>query len=166
VTRVSAPARARAEGLALRLRAVHEGDARLLFAWVNRPDSLAAKLETDAAIPWETHQSWLAARLADPGSALWIAEQDGRPVGQVRVERREIGLEVDIFVTAEARGRGLARCMLARAARACADRWPGLPLVARVKTGNLASERLFLAAGYALARQRDDHRVYVRPAAD
>ena len=166
MTRVSSPAQAGAEGVALRLRAAREGDARLLFAWVNRPDSLAAKLATEAAISWETHQSWLAARLADPSSALWIAEQDGRPVGQVRVERRERGLEVDIFVSAEARGRGVARRLLARAARACAERWPGLPLVARVKTGNLASERLFLAAGYALAEQRDDHRVYLRPAAD
>jgi len=149
------------ETAAPRLRVARQADAKLLFDWVNRPDSLAVKFDTQGPIPWETHAAWLAARLVDPDTGLWIIEQQGQPVGQVRFERREAGLEVDIFVTPEARGRGVALRMLAAAARSCAGRWPGLPLVARIKTGNVASERLFAAAGFVLAERRDDHAVYL-----
>jgi RimJ/RimL family protein N-acetyltransferase len=146
----------------VKLRPASDEDARLLFEWVNRAESLELKLETGAAIPWETHAAWFAARLADPGTGLWIAEHDGAPQGQVRAQLRERGLEIDIYVTPEARRQGRGREMLAFAAEACAARWPGTPLVARIKTENLASQRLFAAAGYALAERQDDHLVYLK----
>lgn len=151
----------------MRLRPAGQGDARLLFEWVNRPESLEWKLETGAPIPWETHAAWFAARLDDPDSELWIAENEGRPLGQVRAQLGERGLEIDIYVTPEARRRGRARDMLAFAARECGRRWPGVSLVALIMTGNLASQQLFAAAGYALAERRDDHLVYLlKPASD
>lgn len=145
----------------LRLRGAGAADARLLFDWVNRPESLATKLKTTGPIAWEVHQAWLAERLADPGSGLWIAELAGAPVGQARVERRGEALEVDIFVVPAARGRSLGRRILALLREECARRWPGLPLVARVRPHNLASVRLFAAAGYREKEVRDDHLVFV-----
>lgn len=145
----------------MKLRPVRDSDARLMFDWVNSPESLAGKLETRDPIPWETHAKWFAARLADPDTRLWMAESDNRAVGQVRVQRTRTGLEIDVFVAAECRRRGLGRRMLAAAAAECAAHWPGLPLVAKVKLDNVASQRLFAAAGYALGQRKEDHLVYI-----
>jgi len=73
-------------------------DARLLFEWVNSAESPAGKLRTSGSILWSVHVEWLSRRLADPSCAIWIADHDGTPVGQARVELRDGALEVDIFV--------------------------------------------------------------------
>ena len=143
------------------LRSARREDAQLLFKWVNSPESIAAKLTTHEPIPWEVHESWLTARLGDPGTGLWIAERERKPVGQVRVQEAGGHLEVDIFVAAEERRKGLARRMLAALAAECEMRWHGWPLVARTRHDNIASQRLFSAAGYSLQERKEDHLVYV-----
>jgi RimJ/RimL family protein N-acetyltransferase len=142
------------------LRPARESDADLLLAWVNQSDSLAAKLKTTTPIPRETHIAWLRKRLVSPECAIWVAERVGAPVGQMRAERGEDGLEVDIFVAPEARGNGIALAMLGMLAVRCAERWPGAPLIARIKPDNLASRRLFVRAGYAEAGPAPDHLVF------
>jgi len=145
---------------AARLRPAREGDGRTLFAWVNNPDSLAAKLRTRTAIAWEDHRRWLAARLADPDTGLWIAEVGGEPAGQVRLQAGAGGMEVDVYVAPSHRGRGLGLTLLGHAADEARRRWPGRPLLARVKPDNRASRRLFERAGYELSATAPDHLVY------
>lgn len=130
------------------MRPVAPADARLLFDWVNRSDSLARKLNTCAPIVWEDHRRWLAERLDDPETAIWIAECDGDPVGQVRMMGEPGGLVIDIYVVAPARGRGVARAMLAQACAMAGERWPGRTVIARVRRDNDASLRLFAGAGF------------------
>ena len=145
---------------AVAMRAAVASDASTLFEWVNRPDSLAAKLRTPEPVTWERHRAWLRARLHDGDTRIWIAEIDGRPIGQVRVQRGQVGTEVDIFVEAGARNLGIGRDLLAWLARRCGAEWPGTALIARVKPANRASRRLFAAAGYEMAEAREDHLVY------
>jgi L-amino acid N-acyltransferase YncA len=130
------------------LRPATAADVDLLFDWVNRPDSLAAKLQTDAPVARDTHDDWFARRLADTDTAIWIAEQEGRPVGQVRLQLRTNALEVDIYVIPAARRAGTARKMLCAAAKASRQRWPDIPLRALVRHENAASLRLFQSAGF------------------
>lgn len=153
------------EAATLRLRPAMPDDAELLFAWVNSPDSLAGKLSTGGPIPWETHQDWLQRKLKDPDCAIWIGEYADEPAGQVRVERRDGMLEVDVFVDRDKRGGGLGRTLLAALAAQCRERFPGDDLLARVKPDNIASQKLFRAAGYELSEERADHLVFTwRPA--
>jgi spore coat polysaccharide biosynthesis protein SpsF len=148
---------------AVSLRPARAADAKLLHEWVNRPESLAAKLKTTQAIPWERHLQWFESRLASPSCGIWIAESGGRPVGQVRAERDgESRFAVDIFVIPEARGTGVALAMLEALAAACAQRWPGAPLVARIKPDNWASRRLFAKAGYGGMTVNPDHLIFRR----
>jgi UDP-2,4-diacetamido-2,4,6-trideoxy-beta-L-altropyranose hydrolase len=139
------------------IRPASPEDARLLHDWANRPDSLAASLRTGAPIPWERHRSWLAERMADPETRIAIAEADGVATGQVRVQRGADGPEVSIFVDPGRRRSGVALALLAHAASAAAQLWPGAPLLARVKPGNAASLALFARAGYRLHERRRDH---------
>lgn len=142
------------------LRPAAPSDVSLLFDWVNRPDSLSNKLQTQAPITPARHRAWFAERLADPDSAIWIAERDGEPLGQVRLQRKGGGLEVDIYIAAQARRGRLGGLALAQAARLAAVRWPGVPLLARVKPANRASHRLFLGCGYTVVADRPDQVVY------
>lgn len=144
------------------LRPAASADGDMLLDWVNRPDSLAASLKTSAPVPRVVHQAWLAAMLADSGSGLWIAEREGAPVGQVRLQRKGAALEVSIYVEAAARGAGTATRMLDLARAEAARRWPGVGLVARIKPDNAASRRLFTRAGYGRMVVERDHIVLHR----
>ena len=128
------------------LRPAAEGDAERLLTWRNDPETRRRAFTTEEVSPDE-HRAWLARRLADPATALFIAEDDGEPVGQVRLDREagNVGV-VSIAVAPEARGRGLASVLLdALAAH------PGLGvsrLRAEVKPDNERSLRAFVRSGY------------------
>lgn len=156
---MSAPAGAR---LAIRLRPMTAGDAALLFAWVNSPDSLAASLDTQAPVARDVHEDWVATRLADPLTRIWIVEQDDAPVGSIRFQDKGDGPEVAIYIDAPARDAGIAGAALGLALDAARVVWPGAQAIARVRPDNVASQRLFGRAGFALQRQASDHLIYTR----
>jgi len=132
------------EAGSLVLRPATTDDAKLLFDWVNAPDSLANKIATVAPVDWPTHRQWLQARIADPDCLLEIVELDGRPIGQVRLEPGDRGTMVDIYIAPAFRRSGLARTALAEAIARCAAR----PVVALVKPDNAPSLALFRALGF------------------
>jgi RimJ/RimL family protein N-acetyltransferase len=138
------------------LRRATAADARLLFDWVNAPDALAQKERTQGPIAWQEHTAWLDRRLADPGTALVIAEQAGQPIGQVRLERRDDVHLVDIYVVPAARRSGVAHTVLALSL----ERAGVGAAVARVKADNTASRRLFEAAGFTEAGREGDMIIY------
>jgi len=140
------------------LRPAEADDARLLFDWLNQPESLAGKLDTVAPVAWDTHRAWFEARLSSCDCGIWIAEKNGQAIGQVRAERRDDGrLHVDIYVAAEARRRGAGAEILDQLAATCATRWPGEPLIARVLIGNTASLALFEGGGYRVQHEARDN---------
>ena len=134
------------------MRPARREDAELLYAWVNSPDSLAAKLLTDREIGWEEHLRWFGARLDDPETRIWIAELTGQPIGQLRVERRTANpsepFDIDIFLIPEHRGRGIAAAILQEGIANASSVWPGIVLRALVRAENAASARLFRRVGF------------------
>ena len=144
------------------LRPAREEDARLLHGWANDPDGLKNRLRTSEAIPWDTHLAWLRRLLAAPDAILYIAERDGRPLGQVRAERKGDGVEISLHVDPSARRAGVGLAMLDAIAEHCAARWPDLPLIARIKPDNTPSRRLFARAGYGHVVVARDHLAYRR----
>jgi RimJ/RimL family protein N-acetyltransferase len=133
---------------ALALRPAGPDDADLLLALRNDPAARAASFHTGEIEPGE-HLAWLERRLADQGTRIYVAELDGTPVGQARVDTVGEGVgEISVALAAAHRGRGLGRALVAAATvRAAAEL--GLARVeAAVKLTNEASERAFRAAGY------------------
>lgn len=141
----------------IELRLAEFNDAALLFEWVNRPESLAAKLYTEGPVVLERHFEWLAERLADPDTVIWIASLGNQVVGQVRLQKGAKALDVDIFVDQDYRGRNVAVSMLESARREARHLWPNIPLCARIKPDNWASRRLFAKAGYGRMIVAPDH---------
>ncbi len=132
-----------------RLRAARWDDADTLLAWANDPETRAASFAS-AAIAEPGHRAWLAGRLADPETRLWLVEDPagGGPVGTLRLARADGVGTVSITVAPSCRGHGWGGRMLAALAawNRAATFTPRL--VAWVRDDNAASLALFAAAGY------------------
>ena len=150
--------------VAVTLRPATWADCERLFVWVNAADSLKNKRQTRSAIPYETHRRWFELRLQSPDTILLIAERDGMPVGQVRLEPREHAYEVDVFVVPEARGCGVASAAVEAAARNLQTREPDARLRAWVSAENRGSVRLFEALGFHAAGASDGFTAFERMA--
>jgi RimJ/RimL family protein N-acetyltransferase len=135
----------------LTLRAAGEEDRDRLRAWRNDPAVRRAS-RSAAAIPPEEHAAWLARRLADPDTRIFVIEHLGEPGGMVRVERvaAQRG-EIHVALAAELRGRGhAARALRTAAERASRDLALGV-VEAHVRADNAPSRRAFARAGFTEA---------------
>lgn len=121
------------------------------MAWRNDPDAVRFST-TGRRVTAEEHERWFATiQKPDSRTRLWIGEQDGVPVGQVRIDADDGGGTVSIAVGAERRGRGIGTAML----RALLDEVSRTSatdhLTAMVRADNAASLRAFRAAGFHTA---------------
>lgn len=133
-------------GIALREASADDSD--LLLRWRNDELTRRWSLSSDEVTP-EDHSAWLSHSLTRPDRYLWLA-MEKEPVGVVRWDERPLDhWEVSITLGPHARGRGLARSVLAAAEERLIDTLGRRPmLVAMVHRDNPASRRLFDAAGY------------------
>ena len=142
------------------LRPADPSDAEDLLAWRNDPETRANSHRTGPVDP-ATHEVWLAQALADPNRRLWIAEAAAVKVGTVSVVRLDDGrIEFSITVAPRWRGRGLGSAMLQAGIAEAQRLWPGAPLLASIRTTNLASCRLFERCGFRLLDEESGFRRY------
>jgi RimJ/RimL family protein N-acetyltransferase len=134
---------------ALGLRPAGPEDAEVLLALRNDPAARAASFHAAEIAP-EEHAAWLAGRLADPGTRLYVAEFGGAPVGQARVDTVADGVgEISVALDAAHRGRGLGRALVAAASARAAVELGLARVEAAIKLSNEASVSAFRAAGYS-----------------
>lgn len=134
-------------------------DAQALFEW--RSDQTTRLASHDVSeFGFDSHLSWLEAALNDPRRTLLIAEEDGRPVGTVRIDLDPDGqAELSWTVAPAERGKGVAKRML----RTVADRVAlTYTLRAEIKVGNQASIRIAESAGLRLSRREGEVLHYIR----
>jgi UDP-2,4-diacetamido-2,4,6-trideoxy-beta-L-altropyranose hydrolase len=130
------------------IRRATADDAALYFEWANDPAVRQNAIHPEP-IAWENHVAWLARRLQDVDSYLYIlTTADGVPVGQVRTEFD--GLEqpgiIDYSLPPSYRGKGLGPLLLRRALQRLRHERPALAgssVVGQVKASNIASARVF-----------------------
>jgi UDP-2,4-diacetamido-2,4,6-trideoxy-beta-L-altropyranose hydrolase len=129
------------------LRRATEDDSGLLLDWRNDPVAIRFSVSGRGVAPAE-HREWLMGRLADPGTRLWIAEQAGTTVGQVRVDM-DAGIgTVSVAVAPSQRGRGLGSAVL-QAMVTAMESEPGVRrLRALAHAENTASIRAFERVGF------------------
>ncbi len=135
------------------LRPARLDDAAALLRWRNDPDAVRFST-TGRTVRADEHAGWLAARLSDPNTRLWIAEKDSAAVGQVRVDMSNGIGTVSITVAPERRGHGLGTQML-RAVLAVAADGDVTQLRALVRPENIASRVSFERAGFQRAGEAE-----------
>jgi RimJ/RimL family protein N-acetyltransferase len=140
----------------LTLRRAVPGDEASLLVWRNDPLTRKASFQQEE-VSSEDHRAWFVRKHADPDCAILIIEDDGRPIGQVRLERLQPDLaEVHVGLAAEARGRGLGREALQLAVRQAPQLLGVQNLCALVKAENDMSLRAFGAAGFEETGRTED----------
>ncbi|HLL25762.1 MAG TPA: GNAT family N-acetyltransferase, partial [Kofleriaceae bacterium] len=70
----------------IRLRAARPTDAEHVWTW-NAADDVRALSNDCRPIPLDEHLAWYARRIASP-DPMWIVEEDGDPIGVVRIDNR------------------------------------------------------------------------------
>lgn len=131
------------------LRSATIQDSDLLLEWRNDPETRKASYNT-AEVHRGEHASWLARTLDHPHQRLLFAQEDGAPVGTVRAAFSEGVWELSWMVAPNARGRGVAKRMVALLADQICE-----PIKAEVKVGNMPSARIAEHGGMELDRQAD-----------
>jgi RimJ/RimL family protein N-acetyltransferase len=133
---------------AITLRRARSEDAERLLQWRNDPETRRWYLQR-ARVPRRDHEGWLSLKLNDRGCRIYIVEERGVPVGQLRIERvGPSAAEVSLSVDAAARGRGIGSTMLKRAAAAARRELRVAKLLAHVRPENVPSAVAFLKAGF------------------
>lgn len=129
-----------------------------------RSDADAVRWSVSARVidPTE-HACWFATAVQDPGRRMRVALVDGVPVGTARVDVRTGSGEVGIALAPEWRGKGLSTPLLRALVADCAADPQVVDLTARVHPENQASQKAFLATGFAAKRDEDGFRVLGRP---
>ena len=126
------------------LRLATSGDQARLLEWRNEPEAVRFS-SSGRPVDAPEHAKWLAARLAGPGSRLWVAEEAGEPVGQVL--DRDAGT-VSISVSPAHRGRGVGSRMLQALIVEMEQDAEVRNLLALVHSENIASLRAFERVGF------------------
>lgn len=133
------------------LRPATMQDAPFLLILRNDPDAIRFSVTGREVTPAE-HQVWLAARLAEPDTRLWVAEDAGAAVGQVRVDLESGVGTVSIGIAPDHRGRGVGQAVLQSLVVEMERDPRATRLRAVVHPENGASVRAFEAVGF---RRRD-----------
>jgi RimJ/RimL family protein N-acetyltransferase len=129
------------------LRAAREEDVALIRDWRNDAETVRASAIARPVSEAE-HARWFAAALADPDKRLWVAEENGIAVGQVRVDLNGGAGVFSIVVAPAHRGRGIGQAMLRGAVAEVRREGVATMLTALAREENLASIHAFEQVGF------------------
>lgn len=125
-------------------------DAKSILQWRNDPEVRSVSFHNDF-ISLADHQQWMAEKLADANTKIWISEDEaGKAIGQLRFDFSQNGEQavISIIVDQARRGRGFGRMLITSSTRKIFATTKTQTIIAQIKPGNTASERAFRAAGF------------------
>ena len=137
----------------MKLRPATFNDESLLLQWRNEPQARANSSYSGEVTP-EGHKAWLQRIMLDNETHLYIAEIEGIPIGQGRIERAwkayskkmdsaAIGYSIDV----SERGKGYGKQLVEKLVN-LAKNTHGFGLVmCRIKRGNMCSVKVAINAG-------------------
>lgn len=130
------------------LRTATEADVDLLFEWANEASVRSNSFQT-AEIAYEEHKQWYANLLQNKECRQYIYMYDDKPVGQIRLTVCGHTAEIGYSVSVENRCMGHGRSMLQLVYREVQKDFPEVThLTAKVKPGNIASQKVFTDVGF------------------
>ena len=132
------------------LRKAEPTDMDLLFQWANDPVVRANSFHSEP-IPYENHQKWFRQMMSNPTVLQFILMEENCPVGQIRLNLDGDEAEIGYSIAAEFRGKGYGHLILQLLKESVHDYYPQINrLLAKVKPGNTASNKLFEKEGYSM----------------
>ncbi len=134
------------------------------FIWklASAPDVRAVSLNT-RTISWHEHQAWFAEKLQEDIPFFIPHDMHGKPVGYVRFAVNGATAVISIALVPFLRGKGLGTRILKVACLAFSKCFPGVAIEAFVLSENMASQKIFIAAGFVPAGEENfAGRIFIR----
>ena len=129
------------------LRDARKQDVDLIFEWAN--DSTVRSFSFNSEpIPYENHIKWFARLLDSDCAKMYIMIKDGVPVGQIRISIIGDEAEIGYSIAKESRGKGYGTRIVKLLESECRGNGSLKRLVARVKSVNELSSKIFVSNGY------------------
>lgn len=128
------------------LRAANHADCRKLFSWQKDPNS-RRYCRNPHPPTWEEHKRWFEVSMENPLRKIFVVEDDGTPVGVVRLDickDKPEEAEVSILISPGWKKRKYGK----RALIALRRRFNAYALWAEVLPANKVSQKLFASVGY------------------
>jgi RimJ/RimL family protein N-acetyltransferase len=135
-----------------KLREVTEADAKIIFDWANDSEVRLNSLN-QKPISWEDHLNWFRSKINNSNSKMYILEENGFQVGQVRFDFCSDVWVVDYSIDKFQRGKGFGFLIIMLGVK----EFKNSIFVADVKKENLASRKVFLNLGFHLKGCIDDN---------
>ena len=142
----------------IHLRLATNQDADVLLQWRNDSETRRSSHST-TEVQMDEHRTWLTSTLANPLRRLYIADENGVPVGSVRADFSDGAWVLSWTVAPTARGRGVAKQIVDVLSKQISE-----PLRAEIKAGNIASARIAEHAGLKFERESSGILHYKRDA--
>ena len=128
-------------------------DRFLLLEWRNEEETRRSSLSQEP-VSLEQHERWLQATLSGSQRRLYVAEEEGVPVGTVRID----GGELSWTVAPTARGRGVGKRLVATGCALVEG-----AVLARILPGNAASLAIARHCGFVFLREEEGVTWWERP---
>jgi UDP-2,4-diacetamido-2,4,6-trideoxy-beta-L-altropyranose hydrolase len=138
------------ESLTIRRPGLH--DMGLFFEWRNERTARQFS-PSNAPIPWSVHREWFTRKIHDQTCEIAVAEADGLPVGQFRLDDASGEVVLSYSLDPVARGRGWGKWLVAEAMGAAARR--AASVRAEVRFDNAPSRRIFTNLGFTEGPEAD-----------
>ncbi|MEL7496875.1 MAG: UDP-2,4-diacetamido-2,4,6-trideoxy-beta-L-altropyranose hydrolase [Planctomycetota bacterium] len=140
----------RMAGKFVEIRDASVDDAKMLWQWRNDPEVRAVSFSS-TSIELPQHQAWLQRQIEDTNSRVWVAEnQHGQPLGSIRfnLDQSLCRATVSIIVDPRFRSRGVGSALIQASVARLFETTPAREILAQIKSGNVASEKAFVNAGF------------------
>ncbi len=143
-----APGHEKTEEKTISLRTATEADMADLLEWRNHPDTRKSSFNTDIITP-EAHEAWFKRKSASADTLIYIAMSGTDKLGTIRFEDNGEAIKTSVMLNPAFFGQGLGSKVIAIGMEKYRrEKRPAKPIVAEIKTGNLASLRAFAKAGF------------------
>jgi len=130
------------------IRLARASDRDLIFGWRNDP-FIVALGSSQRTVTWEEHSRWFADALASDDRVVYVIENRGEPIGQVRFDRADSRHAIiSIYVLQAWTGKGLGVSAIRAGSAAILQRWDVDAIVAHVREDNAAGAAGFIKAGF------------------
>ena len=130
------------------LREATMADMDLLYEWANEI-SVRQNSFSESRISYEEHKKWFGKMMLQKDNRQYIYIADREPAGQIRVKVCGELAEIGYSICEEKRHRGCGRELAGLAKKQIELDFPQITkIIAKVKPGNIPSQKVFLDTGF------------------
>lgn len=137
----------------LSFRKINQNDIDLFFEWTNEPQTRQNSFNTEV-VDYQIHTQWFNRKINESDCQILVFENSAnKPVGQVRIEKKEQETVIGVSIDSNFRGKGYSSKMIAIATEEFFENFDVLSINAYIKKSNVASIKAFQKAGYSYKKE-------------